>query len=622
MQQEKFQALVKKLEKVAEQNPRGYKARVAALAVMGYGFIFLMLTVLMALLIGVGIFLYNHHGLSFAGAKIFFFLLILVYAVARSLWVKMEPPGGLPLTREQTPALFALIDDVAQRLNSPPPDVVLLTDDFNCAVAQVPRLGIFGMYRSYLLLGLPMLHALSPEEFKGVLAHEFGHLSGNHGRFSGWIYRVRATWYQLLASLEGHHGQGLFRWFFNWYAPYFGAYSFVLARADEYVADRCAVEIAGRRVSADMLVRVNVVGSYLDEKFWPGVYRQANTQAAPPSPFTNLKGLLASYEGDAAQRWMNRAMSAETGEADTHPSLTDRLKAIGEEPRLPPALAATAADAYLGAALNELTGMLNTLWGQTVAPAWQQRHEEQQEAQKQLRELDEKAARGEELSEDEALQRAAWHEEFGESEDESLQELEAFVARYPANAAGLFLLGRLLLNRGQERGIELLNQSMAADAEATLPCCELIYGYLCERGRRDEAQAYLKKAMARGEWEYEAALEREGIGPGDKLLPHEITSEQLQELRTALAAQTRLKTAYLARKALTHEGPPLYILALRYKSELRLVAEDEYHKMAAELMPQLPLPGECFVIALHSGNEAFEAPLKRVPGAKIYPQGD
>jgi Zn-dependent protease with chaperone function len=213
MKQEKFEALVRKLEKVAVQNPQGYKTKVAALAVMGYGFIFFMLALLLALLIGIGIFVVNHKGLSYAGGKLFFFLLIVVYAVVRSLWVKIEPPDGLPLTRGQTPELFNLIDDVAKRLNSPPPDVVLLTDDFNCAVAQVPRLGIFGFYRSYLILGLPMLHALSPDEFKAVLAHEFGHLSGNHGRFSGWIYRVRATWYRLLESLEGNHGQGLFRWF-------------------------------------------------------------------------------------------------------------------------------------------------------------------------------------------------------------------------------------------------------------------------------------------------------------------------------------------------------------------------------------------------------------------------
>jgi hypothetical protein len=329
-----------------------------------------------------------------------------------------------------------------------------------------------------------------------------------------------------------------------------------------------------------------------------------------------------AYEGESAQRWINRALSAETGEADTHPSLTDRLNAIGEAPRLPAIPQTTAAEAYLDAALGELTNTMNTLWSQSVGPVWQQRHQEQQEAQKQLRELDEKAERGEELSEDEALQRAAWHEEFGESDDEALREIQTFVGRYPQNAAGHFLLGRLLLKRDDEHGIEQLNQAMTLDADATLPSCELIYNYLCERDRRDEAQAYLKKAMARGEWEYEAALERQGIGPGDKFLPHELSGEALGALQAALATQERIKTVYLARKALTHNGPPLYVLAVRFKGQLRLVAEDEYHKMAQELVEQLPLPGECFLFALHSGNESFETPLKRVAGAKIYPTGN
>ena len=130
------------------------------------------------------------------------------------------------------PKLFELIDEVCSQVDGPRLHNVLLTEDFNAGIVQTPRLGPFGWQRNHLLIGLPLLQALSPAEFRAVLGHEYGHLSGNHGRFSGWIYRVRQTWTQLLTTLheQRRHFSFIFEWFLDWYAPFFNAYSFVLAR--------------------------------------------------------------------------------------------------------------------------------------------------------------------------------------------------------------------------------------------------------------------------------------------------------------------------------------------------------------------------------------------------------
>src|SRR6185436_16016968 len=110
------------------------------------------------------------------------------------------------------------------------------------------RFGMFGWRTNYLVVGLPLLKAIGPDEFRAVLAHEFGHLSGRHGKFSGWIYRQRESWIQILTRVhqERHYASFIFEWFLKWYAPYFNAYSFVLARAQEYEADSFAVDLAGK----------------------------------------------------------------------------------------------------------------------------------------------------------------------------------------------------------------------------------------------------------------------------------------------------------------------------------------------------------------------------------------
>src|SRR5687768_18129818 len=58
----------------------------------------------------------------------------------------------------------------------------------------------------------------------------------------------------LFRSQEHRSAFPMFERFFNWYAPYFEAYSFVLARAQEYEADRCSVLVSGKENSARALI--------------------------------------------------------------------------------------------------------------------------------------------------------------------------------------------------------------------------------------------------------------------------------------------------------------------------------------------------------------------------------
>ena len=241
----------------------------------------------------------------------------------------------MKLEREQAPALFDLIDEVTTALSGPKIHHVMVSDDFNAGIVQIPQFGMFGWLRNYLVVGLPMLRALTPAEFRAVLAHEVGHLSGKHGRFSGWIYRLRQSWTEILMRVhqERHYASFLFEPFINWYAPYLNAYSFVLARAQERQADEYSVELAGKEVAAVTLVRLMAKDRGLSENFWPNFFRQSKDQAKTPSdPFVQmLSGLDQPIGPLNTQKWLFEALRVPTGYEDTHPALADRLAAIGFE---------------------------------------------------------------------------------------------------------------------------------------------------------------------------------------------------------------------------------------------------------------------------------------------------
>ncbi|MBA3686937.1 MAG: M48 family metalloprotease, partial [Planctomycetes bacterium] len=98
-----------------------------------------------------------------------------------------------------------------------------------------------------------------PAQRRGVVGdrHELGHLRGAHGRFGAWIYRQRCTWARLGQAVQAEGRRDwVFGPFLRWFAPYFNAYTFVLARLHEYQADAAAARVASAQTAGSALCRI------------------------------------------------------------------------------------------------------------------------------------------------------------------------------------------------------------------------------------------------------------------------------------------------------------------------------------------------------------------------------
>jgi Zn-dependent protease with chaperone function len=205
MKREDTDALIQRLEAAARRNPKLYVVRVAMLAVLGYGYLFDVLMITMLLTVGI-VYLAILAPPPPAIYSVWLGAIAIVcggfgLAIVRSLIVRLEAPKRHRLSREQVPDLYAELDEIRRKLRAGRAHEVQLDGDLNAAVVQVPRLGFFGWQRNYLILGLPLMQALSADEFRAVLAHEFAHLSHNHARFGAWIYRIRRTWERVFERM-------------------------------------------------------------------------------------------------------------------------------------------------------------------------------------------------------------------------------------------------------------------------------------------------------------------------------------------------------------------------------------------------------------------------------------
>jgi Zn-dependent protease with chaperone function len=615
-----FEALVHKLEGDARRNPAAYQLKVLAIAWLGNAYLGAMLLLIIALLGGIIVGMVVSK--SAVAVKLVLVVGIFLWVVLKALWVKLPPPEGMELSAASSPDLFAMIEALRRALGAPRFHHVLLTDDFNAAVVQSPRLGIFGWPRNYLLIGLPLMKGLTVEQFKAVLAHEFGHLAKGHGRVANWIYRQRLRWSRLMETLEATESGGrfLFKPFLNWFAPYFNAYSFPLARANEYEADATSARLTSPGAAAAALTNVNVVGSYLAERYWPQIHKRADDQPQPGfAPFSSMSHHVATdVDPASAKQWLSRAMQAETTLADTHPALADRLKAIGEAPNLAPPAQGEAADRLLGGSLAEITEHFDQRWHQLILASWQQRHLEVVASRRKLAELNEKHAGGTELTLQEAYDRAYLSGSVGNDSDGALAQLRTLHERAPDDAVVCFGLGARLLERDDDSGAALLQRAAELDETLIISACERLRDYHWRHERKGEAKAWHLRLTERAELQFAAAEERKGVTTRDTFEAHGLTAEALAALVAGLRNVPEVRSAYLARKHVVHLADrPFFVLGFTCTAPLRFYRIKRANEVLKKIQETLRFPGETWIINVEGENSRFKRKLKRIKGARV-----
>jgi len=523
MSPDELTALAHRLESGYRLKPRAYRFRVLLLAALGYAYVLAFFVLLLLLTAVLAVFTVQGDGSSAETYKLVLPVMLLMIMLLRAMWIRVKAPQGIELSPRQNACLFQTLEKIRHSLNGPRIHSVLLTDDFNAAISQVPRFGLFGWQRNQLIIGLPLMHALSAKEFGAILAHEYAHLSGAHGRFNAWIYRVRNTWSRLLESLElnDRWSGNIFRGFCQWYAPYFNAYSLVQVRINEYQADRAAAEFAGARYIARALIKMRIKGDYLEQRFWPQVCSQADHTAVPHfSPYSDMAILMRKDISESeARHSLDNAMREKTSCDDSHPSLRDRLASLGEDAILPGETVSSAASRFLTNNLGELTDRLDKQWRVEVADSWNERFEYMHSATTRLRELDILGASST-LSTDDLFERA-WLTEELHNTVRAIPMYQGVLDRRSAHPAANYHLGRLLLAEKDEDGLNHIDIAMQNDPEYILEGCKQAYKFLLDSGDIETASTYREHYYRQLQSEACSRDEPESININDILLAHE-----------------------------------------------------------------------------------------------------
>jgi Zn-dependent protease with chaperone function len=519
MTDEQLAAVSSKAEEQAKTHPARYLRKMQCLLLLGDLYLALITGLLLALQVGPLFFIVQElRTTGQIGWQTVLAIPVLIWAIwlTRKLLLMKggrKPSAGIPLTRQQAPELFALIETLRGQVDALPIHQVLITEIFHASLEQLPRFGVFGWHQNTILLGLPLFKCLTVEQLKVIVVHELGHLAKRHNKMTRHGHRQMLRWTGLADTMgDDPHGY-LFKHFLEWFIAYVGAYAGPMVRMSEHEADAFSVRLVSHEAAVETLCVSNVIDRYLEEYYWPLVRGLANELPEPIAPYQIMgQNLAAEVSTAVAMRWLALDMAHKTSLTETHPSLADRLQALQATPRIVLAAAGQNAEGLLGSALQPLTEQMDREWQDKNRAWWVERYQRVQNDRCQFAELNAAVARGAVLTVEEAYQRARLTWSVGRNEEETLQQLLALYHREPQHPLASFGLGAWLLSRynpedeyDAEDGYALLEQTMRLDARFTARCCEMLREYCLEHGREETAQHWDEKLKAALQQEEEAA---------------------------------------------------------------------------------------------------------------------
>ncbi|MFO7188176.1 MAG: M48 family metalloprotease [Pseudomonadota bacterium] len=505
MDRYEYEGLVRRLEAQADNAPERFRSKVVMLSVFAYVAVFAVLVGGSALVVLALVWAYQSERTATAVnfGLLALTLLPVLYTALRTFLMRLDPPEGRPLTRAEAPRLFDTLDKMRNRLRGPAIHHVLIDGEFNAAIMQRPRWGLFGGHTNYLVLGLPYLLGVPPNEVLATIAHEYGHLCGNHGKLGAWVYRQRRTFDAMYRKLQDSTARSwtlaAMATVLGRFMPYYNAYTFVLSRQNEYEADRTATELVGAPVNAQGLVRDTLLGEWIHERFWPKLYAQADERPAPAfKPYAAMRiAFSASYDEWATQERLAAALRRDSDLLDTHPSLRDRLDAIGQRATLPPPLERSAAEVLLGPTARKLIEEFDRDWWTRERANWEAQFHRTSRARARLAELSKRNLAELQSHELQELALLKADLESGASAKPVLEHLLRLPGGpYPKAA---YLYGRILLAERDEKGLQYLVKAADADPSLAEEVGRIGYGYLRQHHGEAAAAQWWERFMSRHE---------------------------------------------------------------------------------------------------------------------------
>jgi Zn-dependent protease with chaperone function len=308
-----------------------YRVVIAATSLYFYASIPILILIVLAATGGV---IYLFFVVGMVPVRIAAFIVVIalftLFALVRSVFTRpKEREPGRSLDRDDAPALWELVEEVAGRVGTRPADAIYVTPATEIGVTERGKLlqKLRGAGERCLILGLGALSGITQGQLKSILAHEYGHFSQRDTAGGNLARQVQLSIQQIVYSLAT---TGQARWynpawlFVNGFYRVFLRVTLGAARLQEILADRYAAAAYGGRQlveGLDHLIRQSLL-------FDLQVKREIEVALKASRGLSNLY-VLPPLQTDVLREQLStkvdEVMNRPTAPYDRHPAVRERI---------------------------------------------------------------------------------------------------------------------------------------------------------------------------------------------------------------------------------------------------------------------------------------------------------
>ena len=572
-------------------------------------------------------------------------LAIYVSGVVRALTLRLPAPAGVRLTEEQAPRFFRMLKDISRSLDAPAPAAILISPEYALHLEQ--GLGSehgLPVAETVLVVGLPVLEALSPQQLRALVAHELAHLPTHERRFGGMILALRA---RLAALRDAAEASALSQNFWSrlpdeaclgildGIIDRLTPATFPAVRQHETEADAIAAAVAGRDFAASALLRRRIASSAFSRQFRDDCMQLAQSRPEPPADLFDSRAAQAAGPLNDIQihAWLREEMDRKDNLAETHPPLWDRLRMMGfsleslddfrallDQVQPHRALGEIASRFFLGDLAGDLRDSLSLDWRTSQARDWRARYETYETLRVIAAESEASPAA---LPADPAT---LWQIALAIGNTRSWREARPIAERIleldPDHADANLLAGQFACEDGDPIGLELLERAMSASPASIPVACATAARFLDLQKQPDAAASYRSRSDRHIKLEESFADERSHARLRDSFVSASCPQPVAVALRHALELHaSSVRTAYLVRKLVPgDEQRPLYVLGIERR---RFLWENEElaDRLLLERISRVPgLPEGVLVCVASRDSQPMLSKWKSIPDAVIFPE--
>lgn len=262
---------------------------------------------------------------------------------------------GIEIAKNEQKKLWQLTQEIAIEIKAKPIDKIIITPDPGIGVYLEGNLFaiIFGGGRQVLEIGLSSLHDLRVDEFKAILAHEYGHFSNRDTQWSSFTFSMGNSLISTLQSVPGpthdaHEEVGMVRIIMSFNPAYWLLLLFItlyfkitngFSRIREVMADIRAMNLYGGRAFADGLLKVATNDIVFSEIIQGRLLSHYLEEGQTIINFSKFMELLYKNAEEKTVKEIRNLLFEESkvhNPYDSHPSLRTRINYakkffIGEE---------------------------------------------------------------------------------------------------------------------------------------------------------------------------------------------------------------------------------------------------------------------------------------------------